>query len=73
MSKTTGKTDGLVKTQCTQDVKDGLEAGAGTVIIMEFVQPAECCFSYDTSDQSTRESGRWLGKDATSVEQIYTR
>lgn len=73
MSKTTGQTDGLVKAQCIQDMKNGQEAGAGTVITMEVVQLSEHCFSYDTLDQSTRESGWWLGKDAISVEQIYTR
>lgn len=44
MSKTTGHTDELMKTQCILEVKNGQEAGASAVLPVGVVQPAECSF-----------------------------
>ncbi|KAM5231296.1 uncharacterized protein RBU33_029079 isoform 1-T1 [Hipposideros larvatus] len=45
MGKTTGQMDGLLKTQCVLEVKNGQETGADTVIAVGVVQPAVSSFS----------------------------
>lgn len=59
--------------QCILEVKDVQEARAGTIITVGVVQSAECSFSCDKSDQTTRDMDWWLEEDATSVEKIYIR
>lgn len=72
MSEIAGHVDGLTRRQCLLEVRDGLEAGAGTVITAAVVQPAECSFDV-THPIGAIESGWRLEKGGTSAEQMYTR